>query len=236
MPEMIVIPIANKANQRGMRMWPLSPESVERIYDVAGLFLIIGLIIGVVSTVLIVWSGNRKEEYLRRDIANTMERAANAEQRAAEAELKLEQVRQKVAPRKIDGNAFLEVLKGKPKATVEIMYLKDDPDSINLSTDLIGLLSKAGWTIESWKPIPPENPEGEVKAPIPSAMAFGGQTSGITIVAKVIPETVGKELDIPFRALWAAIVKSTGRVYGGRDPSLPEGKLRIIVAPKEPWM
>lgn len=48
--------------------------------------LIIGLILGVISTVLLVWMGNVKEVYLRRELAATGERAGHAEERAANVE------------------------------------------------------------------------------------------------------------------------------------------------------
>ncbi len=78
-------------------MWP-SLEVASWLYDGANIGLIIGLILGVVSTVLIVWMGNTKEEYLKRDLANTHERAAKAELLAANTNLELEKFK---APRSL---------------------------------------------------------------------------------------------------------------------------------------
>lgn len=69
-------------------MWP-SEEWASRLYNLANMFLIAGLAVGVISTVLVVWMGNVKEEYLNRDLAATNERAAEAEKRAAQANLEL---------------------------------------------------------------------------------------------------------------------------------------------------
>ncbi len=65
----------------------LPSESVaSRIYDIANVGLIVSLMLGVASTVLVVWMGNVKEEYLRRALSATTERAAIATERAGKAE------------------------------------------------------------------------------------------------------------------------------------------------------
>jgi hypothetical protein len=66
-------------------MWP-SEDWASKIYDVANWFLIGALIIGAASTVLVVWMGNVKEAYLRRELAITTDRAAHAEERAGKLE------------------------------------------------------------------------------------------------------------------------------------------------------
>ena len=76
-------------------MW-LSLETASWLYDAANVCLIIGLTLGVASTVLVVWTGTIKEEYLTRDVAAAHERAAQAEQKAAIAKLELEKLK---APR-----------------------------------------------------------------------------------------------------------------------------------------
>ncbi len=85
-PKMRTTPIAESGNQGGIGMWP-SEESASRIYDLANSGLIIGLVIGVISTALIIWMGKVKEAHLRKYVADTNVRAADAEQRAAEAKI-----------------------------------------------------------------------------------------------------------------------------------------------------
>src|SRR5260370_661994 len=85
MPEKTIMPIANSGNQGGIRMWP-SEDWASRLYDIANWFLIAALIVGAVSTVLLVWMGNVKEVYLKRDLAATGDRAAHAEERAGRLE------------------------------------------------------------------------------------------------------------------------------------------------------
>ena len=76
--------MADNASQGGMRMWP-SPEVAAWLYDWANIGLIIGLVLGVVSTVLLVWMGNIKEEYLNLDLARSRERTASLEKQSDES-------------------------------------------------------------------------------------------------------------------------------------------------------
>jgi len=92
-------------------MWP-SEAVASLTYNVANIVLIASLVAGAASTVLVVWMGNVKEEYLRTALANVNtsaalageraaqanERAATANKEAAEAKLALERYR---APRTI---------------------------------------------------------------------------------------------------------------------------------------
>ena len=79
-------------SQRGDQMWP-SFETASRVYDLANLAFVASLIVGVIATVLLVWMGNTKEGYLRRDVASAGERAASANERAAKLELEAEALR-----------------------------------------------------------------------------------------------------------------------------------------------
>jgi hypothetical protein len=69
--------IAETKNQGGGGMWP-SPERAVLLYNVANVALILSLVAGVIATVVIVWMGNIKEEYLRRDLAQANAIAAQA--------------------------------------------------------------------------------------------------------------------------------------------------------------
>lgn len=65
-------------------MWP-SEESAAWLYDLANWGLIVGLVIGVISTCLIVWMGKAKEAYLQKQVADTNARASDAQKIASEA-------------------------------------------------------------------------------------------------------------------------------------------------------
>src|SRR5713226_351356 len=99
-PEKRMIPIADSGNQGGIRMWP-SEEWASRLYDLANVALVIGLIVGAISTVLVVWMGNIKEEYLRKDLASANERAANLEHETEELRSRNLELEKSLAPRRI---------------------------------------------------------------------------------------------------------------------------------------
>jgi len=96
-------------------MWP-SEYSASKLYELANLGLIVGLIIGVLSTVLIVWMGNIKESYLKISLAATNERA-NKLSKDLEAEKGTVAVLQEVASKQQERAAraemdLLEILTG----------------------------------------------------------------------------------------------------------------------------
>lgn len=64
-------------------MWP-SLKSAIWLYDLANIGLIIGLVIGVISTVMVVWMGNVKEEYLNRELAVSRKLTASLEKQSTE--------------------------------------------------------------------------------------------------------------------------------------------------------
>ena len=68
--------------QGGIRMWP-SYETASSIYDKANIALLVGLAIGVIATILVIWMGNVKEEYLKRDVGATNAIAEKARADAA---------------------------------------------------------------------------------------------------------------------------------------------------------
>ena len=74
-------------------MWP-PEELASRLYDLANWGLVVGLVVGVVSTVLIVWMGNVKEAYLRKDVAHAEDSAAQANERASANEREAARLRE----------------------------------------------------------------------------------------------------------------------------------------------
>ena len=80
--------MADSASQGGMRMWP-SLKTAALLYDLANIGLIIGLVIGGISTVLVVWMGNVKGEYLNRELANSRERTSTLEKQSYESKVSI---------------------------------------------------------------------------------------------------------------------------------------------------
>jgi hypothetical protein len=147
-------PIANSGNQGGIRMWP-SEDWASKLYDLANLGLIIGLIIGVISTVVVVWMGNVKEEYLKRELAVTGQHAANANsiaatanERAAELEKENLKLQQKLANRRItkEQHDFLVDFLSKRRGTIIIETMSDSESGL-YAADLLKTFIDAHWKI-----------------------------------------------------------------------------------------
>jgi hypothetical protein len=68
-------------------MWP-SEELASRVYDWANWGLLVGLVLGVISTGLVVRMGNVKETYFKLHIAETNKSTALANERAADAQMR----------------------------------------------------------------------------------------------------------------------------------------------------
>jgi hypothetical protein len=144
-----MIAMALSGNQEGRLMWP-SFDVASRLYDWANIFLIGALVIGAVSTVLVVWMGNIKEEYLRRNLA-TLE-AHSQELRAANLALE-----EKIQPRRISGERsekMVEILSAVghnvPIAIVSRIF---DPEAKDFADDLASVFTKAKWVpvrYENW--------------------------------------------------------------------------------------
>lgn len=241
---------ATTEKKEGKQVAPmmLSETLAIRLNDLSNLALIVGLVIGVVATAILVWTGGVKEEYLKRDLAVTNERAANANARAAklendaaQARLELEKLKEKIGPRKLNRVIFHRTLEGQPKEPVEILYLRDDPDSLEFAQEIENDLKQAEWTVVSREPIPSPR-EGTADANNPITMSVGGQPSGVTVVAHSVSEEesqaswnaiIGKDwVKTPWTTLAVAFQKSMGESKGSSHPTCPNGVLRIIVGPR----
>lgn len=143
-------------------MWP-SFETAVRLYDAANFSLVGALAVGVIATALVVWMGNVKEEYLRRDLADTNARAeeakaassgANAraaelEKEAANARLETERIKEAVAWRVIspeNASELGKVLSATP-GSVNLRYMDSDPEALFLAIQISQILSKANWKV-----------------------------------------------------------------------------------------
>ncbi len=143
-------------------MWP-SFETAVRLYDVANIFLIVTLVVGVISTAIVVWMGNVKEGYLRRDLATTNAqveeakaassaanaRAAELEKEAALARLETERIKEAVAWRLIPSESaseLVKVLSANP-GSVNLRYMDGDPEALFLATQISEILNKSNWKI-----------------------------------------------------------------------------------------
>jgi len=155
---------------------------------------------------------------------DTGKQIAEASARQKEAELKLEELRAKVGPRHIDGEAFKKALEGKPKAPVEIMFPKEDGEAFLFSLAIRDVLRTARWQVSEPIPVPPTDVP-RLKN-MPSHMAAGAQAMGMALVVRadtqedfrVVEQTFrlgdDPEPNTPLRALQIAFQKSLGALAG----------------------
>jgi hypothetical protein len=181
---MMTITMALIGNQKGKGMWPSLPVA-NRIADVANLFFIGSLVVGVVSTVTIVWMTGVKETYWdkeRRDSTQTIaalktqgdelrRETAEANARAAEAQLALERLKR---PRTL-GPARQQFIADAVGAYAGQRYRaavsSAADDGIAFWESLYAALEQAGWV---YIPMAPGQPSvGSPPAGIPIAAAPG---------------------------------------------------------------
>lgn len=159
---------------------------------------------------------------------------AKLEKEAAVAKLELEKVRSHASWRRLDSNVFVELLKGKPKANIEVLYLSGDPDSFRLASRIVSDLIEAGWPLgdlgRTLSAPNPNKPFGELMHP---ALSYGAQPWGVTVVTH---DPIADNPYPPYKALFDAFAKAmpAESAQGGMDTTLPHGALRIVVAPRVP--
>lgn len=151
-------------------MW-LSPEKVSLFYNLANIGLIVGLVIGVVSTVVLVWMGAIKESYLNTDLSDSRERTALLEQKTNEAKILIAEAEEKAsiadkkaaeailalekfkAPREIneeEGKVLIKAIGNYKGQEYSITTFWDLEEPLSFSNRLHYLLQKS-----EWKFIPP---------------------------------------------------------------------------------
>ena len=221
---------------RGMWWWS-SLEAAERWGDWANIALVSALALGVVATYLIVSTTNIKEDHWR-------ELRRKSDVRIAELNNETAKLREAAAARWLDMPLFIKELENVPKQPVEILYVKDDVDSFLIAVMISTGLEHASWVKSFPMPLPTENPaggpfKGQQAPPLPPPVHFGAQLTGVNVVAKQNPEEPGSSPNASYSGLMRAFTAalSTHTANAGVDPSMAEGALRIVVAPKHPvWL
>lgn len=172
-------------------------------------------------------------------IAEAQARAAEANARALEATVELEKFK---APRHIDGDAFVKALEGKPKAPVEIVFVRDDPECYQLAMQIRDWLKVAKW--EYSEPAAITGPDETRFTQYPSSMQAGGQPRGVTIVLRATsqadfererddPFNDNASVDTPGKALSRALLTSLDSIAQSMNFETGKvGSLRIVVGSK----
>ncbi len=173
----------------------------------------------------------------RERVAMLEKEATEARTRQTEAEKLSDFVLHRGVPRAnlFDREAFFKILKGKPKAKVEILYEKENLDSWLLAKIIEAMLKKAEWSEVTRRPLREADALNlEWLADAPLSVRAGAENGGAGIVARQVPsgaEALSRET--AFGALmwglnWAGSLTSPSH----SDPRMPEGLLRIVVGQK----
>ncbi len=115
-------------------MWP-SFETASSLYDWFNLILLGAAATGVVATGIVVWMGNIKEGYLRRDLADATERTEK---------LKAVVAWRTIAP---DVATTLENALAAHPGSVNLRYTDGDPEALFLAIQVSQILAKAHWQV-----------------------------------------------------------------------------------------
>ena len=169
-------------------MWP-SFETASSAYNLANVFLVGALVVGVIATLVVVWMGNVKEEYLRRDIAGAHERGKAAEERAAEANKIAEQERlarvkieEKLAPRRITqkDQQYISTQISEFKGVVGgIGSSPRDIESMRLESGIHAALAEGGWNLA--REIPSHTPMWPGGVAVSSSLDKASQVAGVKL-------------------------------------------------------
>jgi hypothetical protein len=147
------------------------------------------------------------------------EEIRQSNERIAAAELETAKLRQELGPRNLNWNGFVTALKAAAQVQLEILYVADDSDSMELAQQIQLASSAAGWGMPMRAPV--ERPQGWSE---PLAMAVDGQPRGVTVVSQSPTPSQGVA-----NAVGAGLVQVAQHVNG---PHAPIGTVRIVVAPK----
>ena len=131
----------------------ISAELAEKVFSWANWFLVGALVVGMLATFAIIVSGNIKEGYLKRGIAEASARASEADARAAEANRKAEEERlerltleAKIAPRRLSADqrrAIAAALKSFSGRKVMVKSYAQDVEAAILGKQIIESLKFA---------------------------------------------------------------------------------------------
>lgn len=165
-------------NHGEIPMWP-SEELASRTYNIANIGLIVGLVIGVVCTVLVVWMGNVKESYSSNRLGAAEIEAGNANAAAAEANKQAESLRRenlvlqenvlKLQARTeyrhltpLQQKAVADKVRKYSGIAFSIVVYWPESDSSALKDDVVGALTNAGWALKGQTGVGASAPEAGV--------------------------------------------------------------------------
>jgi hypothetical protein len=141
-------------------------------------------------------------------------------ERIATSELETARLKKELGPRNLNWNDFVMAIKGAAQVQLEILYVADDADSMELAQQIQLACSAAGWGMPPRSPIQRPADWSE-----PLAMAVDGQPKGVTVVSRYPTPADGIT-----KAILAGLGQGSAHSDGPHAP--PVGTVRIVIAPK----
>jgi hypothetical protein len=160
---------------------------------------------------------------LQNDSERLSKEAEIARKETAQAKLELQRLKN---PRSVMPDGLKAELADKPKGKAAVLYVKECSDCEWLASWLVAGLQQSGWglTNSTSMPLPPAAVNSVLSSPAASA---GGQPWGVSVVANTNADGSAQS------ALMWALTKLLGENgHGGIDKTLPDGVVRVIVAPR----
>jgi hypothetical protein len=155
-----------------------------------------------------------------------------------QAELQLEQIR---FPRRLNIDLFHKEMESFPKEiTFEVLYDSSTADAAILANSIFVGLLQAGWHRSQKLPAPLAPREGpaelrDIYSSLPLTQQSGGGAWGLSVVTNAEPDL---DRETPAAKLVSVLGKSVigppSMTSYGRDATMPNGLIRIIVGPKLP--
>jgi hypothetical protein len=143
-------------------------------------------------------------------------------------------------PRRLNSNKFKADIKGVPPQFFEVLYDQSAADGSFLAFEIFTTLLSVGWKTDQKLPAPltpqlgPTNLR-DVYQLLPLTEQAGASAWGVSVVTK---GPISEDQKSPERILGNALLLSVASpiqtVGGGKDETMPAGKIRIVVSPKLP--
>jgi hypothetical protein len=235
---------AKKPTTVRVLMFDVTPEAADFWFDASNALLFLGAFAVAVGTYGSIRMGAAKESFSNERIAaNEKETAraiadsdiakegtAKANERIAELNNETAKMRQQLEPRIINGEKFMGAIAGHPKSKIELLYVREDPDSFKLAQQIFWYLANAGWDCAIETPILPP-PAGSPSQHSPLAWSVVARETGVSMVVRADADKKAQS-DTAYSALWKAFEVTGIETGKGEDSRMPDDVIRVVVAPR----
>jgi hypothetical protein len=201
-----------------------------------GVAAMAAVVVGV-STAIIIKLQKQAELESSERIAKLTTDGDIARKETVQAKLELQQLR---FPRRLDFTKLKAEIAGMPPQFFEVLYDRSAADGSSLASNIFVALRSIGWTTDQKLPAPLTPQQGPVELRdvyqlLPLTQQAGGAAWGGSVVTKgpISNDPISPERILGM-ALLATVDSPVRTVGGGKDETMPAGKIRIIVGPKLP--